>query len=99
MMKLRLFALFLGLSLGPGCGGAGTGSVDSTATAADFCRSMIEETVTAVARCSVGSDDWRDHYTKSMLCDQVDGLIAAGTLAYDRASGEECLTHLSSPWF
>jgi hypothetical protein len=94
MTRLRFFGVFMVLALGSGCGGAGTGSVDSTATGTDFCRSMVDETVTAVARRYVGSDDWRDHYTSSVLCDQVDGLIAAGTLTYDRASGEDCLTHL-----
>jgi len=95
MMKFRLFALFLGLSLGPGCGGSGTGSVDSTATGADFCRSMVDAFVASAARCPADlSPYWRDYFTGSVLCDQVDGMLAAGTLTYDRASGEDCLTHL-----
>ena len=80
-------------SLGSGCGGSGIGS---STDATEFCYSMVDEMVDAIARCFAGSMfDWRDQYTGSMLCDQVDGLLAAGRLTYDRASGADCLTQLS----
>jgi hypothetical protein len=96
MMKPRLVALFMVLPLGSGCGRTGIGSVGSSAAAADFCHSMIDEVVAAGARCAAGSDfPWRDQYTGSVPCDQVDGLLAAGTLTYDPATGADCLTRLS----
>ena len=88
MLKPLWFALFMVLSLGSGCGGSGIGS--STA-ATEFCHSMVDEMVDAIARCFTGTMyDWRDQIF--VPCDQVDGLLAAGTLTYDRASGADCLT-------
>jgi hypothetical protein len=97
-MKLRLFALFTALSLGVGCGGSAPLLTGSSATGSNFCHSMVDELVAATTRCHVGPDPdpyWRDFYTGSVLCDQVDELLAAGTLTYDRASGADCLKHLS----
>lgn len=93
--RLRLCGLVLVLSLGSGCGGSGLGSPGSSAAAIDFCHSMVDELVAAITRCSDVNPDlaWRDTFTG--LCDEVDGMLAAGTLTYDRASRADCLTLLS----
>jgi hypothetical protein len=68
----------------------------SSATAGDFCNSIIQNATNLQARCSGGGEAfWKDLYGQVLNCSQLAKDVAAGVLSYDAQKGAQCLEEMS----
>jgi hypothetical protein len=98
MTKLRLRVSFLVCTTALlACDGSTSSpSPGSSATAADFCNSLLQGVTELAARCYGGDAAfWNDLYRQILDCSQLAQRVSSGELSYDSGLGAECLKSIT----